>query len=146
MPSTLFAYPQVVSRTFASFRVLNVGVSAGQRDFGGGFDSRQLHQKGRNSGALFVWLLRHISTPPLISNTACLPSQIVPSQIRAAAVTANAYTKRSIGGRAASREFRRRRNVLVCSDPHTLLVTFGTSNRYSVVSGSTTSMSPVSTS
>jgi hypothetical protein len=42
MPSTPFAYPQVVSRTFASFRVVNLGVSAGQLDFCGGFDPRHL--------------------------------------------------------------------------------------------------------
>jgi hypothetical protein len=30
MPSTPLAYPQVVSRTFASFRVVNFRVSAGQ--------------------------------------------------------------------------------------------------------------------
>ncbi len=32
------------SRTFASFRVVKFEVSAGQRDFWAGFDSRQLHQ------------------------------------------------------------------------------------------------------
>jgi hypothetical protein len=45
MPSTPFPSPQVVSRTFASFRVVNIRVSAGQRDFCTGFDSRQLHQE-----------------------------------------------------------------------------------------------------
>ena len=45
MPSTPFAYPQVVSRTFASFRVVKSSVSAGQRDFCAGFDSRQLHRR-----------------------------------------------------------------------------------------------------
>jgi hypothetical protein len=34
MPSTPAAYPQVVSRTFASFRVPKVGVSAAHDDFG----------------------------------------------------------------------------------------------------------------
>ena len=33
MSSTPFAYPQVVSRTFASFRVARFSVSAAQRDF-----------------------------------------------------------------------------------------------------------------
>jgi len=42
--STPFAYPQVVSRTFALFRVVNLSVSAGHSDFCTGFDSRQLHQ------------------------------------------------------------------------------------------------------
>jgi hypothetical protein len=42
MPSTPVAYPQVVSRAFAPFRVVNSRVSAGQLDFCAGFDSRQL--------------------------------------------------------------------------------------------------------
>jgi hypothetical protein len=46
MPSTPFAYPQVVSRTFASFRVAKFSVSAGHGDFCDGFDSRQLHREG----------------------------------------------------------------------------------------------------
>jgi len=46
MSSTPFAYPQVVSRTFASFRVAIFSVSAAQRDFWRGFDSRQLHRLG----------------------------------------------------------------------------------------------------
>ena len=45
MPSTPFAYPQVVSRAFASFRVVSAAVPAGQRDFCAEFDSRQLHQR-----------------------------------------------------------------------------------------------------
>lgn len=40
---TPFPFPQVVSRTDASFRVLKFSVSAGQLDFCDGFDSRQLH-------------------------------------------------------------------------------------------------------
>src|SRR5277367_3968455 len=47
MPSTPAAYPQVVSRTFASFRVPKFGVLAGHGHFCAGFDSRQLH---RNTG------------------------------------------------------------------------------------------------
>jgi hypothetical protein len=43
MPSTPFAYPQVISRTFASLRVLQLYVSAGHSHFWGGFDSRQLY-------------------------------------------------------------------------------------------------------
>jgi hypothetical protein len=45
MPSTPLAYPQVISRTFVSFHAPKSGVSAGQRDFWGGFDSRQLHRE-----------------------------------------------------------------------------------------------------
>jgi hypothetical protein len=44
MPSTPFAYPQVISRTFASFDVPKFRISADQRDFCGRFDSRQLHK------------------------------------------------------------------------------------------------------
>jgi hypothetical protein len=43
MPSTYVAYPQVVSRTFASFRAPKSSVFPVQRYFWGGFDSRQLH-------------------------------------------------------------------------------------------------------
>ena len=43
MPSTLSAYPQVISRSFAPFPVPRSAISAGQPDFHGGFDSRQLH-------------------------------------------------------------------------------------------------------
>ena len=53
MPSTLVAYPQVFSRTFASFRVTKFGVSAGQQDFCAEFDSRQLHKKGPCQGRDF---------------------------------------------------------------------------------------------
>jgi hypothetical protein len=48
MSSTAFAYPQVVSRRFTYFRVARSDVSAGQRDFCSGFDSRQLHQTRRS--------------------------------------------------------------------------------------------------
>jgi hypothetical protein len=41
MPSTPFAYSQVVSRNFASFHVPESGISPGQSDFCDGFDSRQ---------------------------------------------------------------------------------------------------------
>ena len=41
MPSTPSAHPQVISRTFAPFRVPRSAISAGQPDFHGGFDSRQ---------------------------------------------------------------------------------------------------------
>jgi hypothetical protein len=37
------AYPQVIWRTFTSFRVVKFGVSAAQRNFCSEFDSRQLH-------------------------------------------------------------------------------------------------------
>jgi hypothetical protein len=50
MPSTPFAPPQVVSRRFALFRVVEFGVSAGQLDFCSGFDSRQLHKLGTGQG------------------------------------------------------------------------------------------------
>jgi len=43
MPSTPFAYPQVISRRFAYFRVVKMRISAGQRHLCSGFDSRQLH-------------------------------------------------------------------------------------------------------
>ena len=56
MPSTPFAYAQVISRIFASFHVLKSRISAGQRNFCGEFDSRQLHQKGRRDVALFLWI------------------------------------------------------------------------------------------
>jgi hypothetical protein len=36
-------YQQVASRPLASFRVIKSSVSAGQRTFWSGFDSRQLH-------------------------------------------------------------------------------------------------------
>src|ERR1700759_3100732 len=42
-PSTPFAYPQVVSRAFASFRVVKSSAYAGQRHSCSEFDSRQLH-------------------------------------------------------------------------------------------------------
>ena len=44
MPSTPSAYPQVISRNLASFRVVKLSVSAGHKAFCDGFDSRQLHQ------------------------------------------------------------------------------------------------------
>jgi hypothetical protein len=45
MPSTPSAYPQVISRHLASFRVVQFYVSAAHDHFWGGFDSRQLHWK-----------------------------------------------------------------------------------------------------
>jgi hypothetical protein len=45
-PSTPFASPQVVSRTFACFRVVKFCISAGHANFWSGFDSRQLHREG----------------------------------------------------------------------------------------------------
>jgi hypothetical protein len=45
MPSTALAYPQVVSRSFASFRVAKFSVSAGHGDFRARFDSRQLRRR-----------------------------------------------------------------------------------------------------
>src|SRR5277367_189802 len=45
MPSTPSAYPQVVSRRFASSRVPKICISAAQGDFWKGFDSRQLHHR-----------------------------------------------------------------------------------------------------
>ena len=45
MPSTPLAYPQVISRCFASFRVVKFSIFAGHADFCAEFDSRQLHQK-----------------------------------------------------------------------------------------------------
>jgi hypothetical protein len=43
MPSTPFAYPQVISRNVPSFRVVKVNVYAGQAYFRAEFDSR-LHR------------------------------------------------------------------------------------------------------
>jgi len=45
MSSTPFAYPQVISRTFALFRVGKSHVSAAHSYFWDGLDSRQLHKK-----------------------------------------------------------------------------------------------------
>jgi hypothetical protein len=45
MPSTRSAYPQVISRYFASSRVPEFDVSAAQIAFCAGFDSRQLDRK-----------------------------------------------------------------------------------------------------
>jgi hypothetical protein len=43
MPSTRSAYPQVVSRSFASFHVADSTISAAQLALCAWFDSRQLH-------------------------------------------------------------------------------------------------------
>jgi hypothetical protein len=43
MPSTPIAYPQVISRRFTSFRVLEFRVYAAHASIWAGFDSRQLH-------------------------------------------------------------------------------------------------------
>src|SRR6202008_2882908 len=48
MPSTPFAYPQVISRTFASLRVLQLYVSAGHCHFWGGLDYLQPHHANRS--------------------------------------------------------------------------------------------------
>jgi len=48
MPSTHFAYPQVDSRTFGSFRALIFSISAVHSALRAWFDSRQLHN--RNTG------------------------------------------------------------------------------------------------
>jgi hypothetical protein len=45
MPSTPFAYPQVISRNFPSFCVINSAVIPAQVDFCAWFDSRELHQR-----------------------------------------------------------------------------------------------------
>ena len=64
MPSTRFAYPQVVWRTFASFRVVNSDVSSVQRDFCSGFDSRQLHREftGQSQNFWPVFLFSNFSS------------------------------------------------------------------------------------
>jgi hypothetical protein len=54
MPSTPFAYPQVISRRFAYSRVVKMRISADQRHFRDGFDSRQLHKRIRSSDGVFV--------------------------------------------------------------------------------------------
>lgn len=50
MPSIPFAFLQVVSSTFASFRVVQSNVSAAQADFCSGFNSRQLQLRLRDDG------------------------------------------------------------------------------------------------
>jgi hypothetical protein len=63
MPSTPFACSHVVSRRFAYFRVVDFDISAGQRDFCDGFDSRQLHKKECSSEHVLLekfGLLGHI--------------------------------------------------------------------------------------
>ena len=45
--NTLSVYPQVVSHLFASFRVVKFSISEVHAVLCSGFDSRQLHQKGR---------------------------------------------------------------------------------------------------
>ena len=49
-PQTPFAYSQVLSRTFGSFRVLNSSVSAGQRNSEAGSIPGSSTEKGRISG------------------------------------------------------------------------------------------------
>jgi hypothetical protein len=46
MPSTPALFSQVTSRAFMSFRVREFDILAGQANFWGGFDSRQLHREG----------------------------------------------------------------------------------------------------
>jgi hypothetical protein len=63
MPSTPSAYPHVISRHLASFRVFKFYVSAAHDHFWGGFDSRQLHWSNSRSGHIFVlacFLCKHI--------------------------------------------------------------------------------------
>jgi hypothetical protein len=43
MPSTPLAYPQVISRRFALFRVVKFSISAVHAVLSAWFDSRQLH-------------------------------------------------------------------------------------------------------
>jgi hypothetical protein len=79
-PSTPFAYPQVASRTFASFRVVHSGISAGQRDFCNGFDSRQLHNRRAQVRERFPSLGPFTSThsPTFWVYDACLASRRSP--------------------------------------------------------------------
>src|SRR5277367_3767942 len=55
MPSTPSAYPHVISRHLASFRVVKFYVSAAHDHFWGGFDSRQLHKRRSRSGNILPW-------------------------------------------------------------------------------------------
>ena len=67
MPSTPLAYPRVVSRCFASFRVVTFRVSAGHRHICSGFDSRQLHKKiqvSATSPGLFLPVNIRSQRPP----------------------------------------------------------------------------------
>jgi hypothetical protein len=62
MASTPPAYPQVVSRYFASFRVVKSSISAGHAALCAWFDSRQLHRKSwSRSKALASFLFINIS-------------------------------------------------------------------------------------
>jgi hypothetical protein len=74
MPSTLSAYPQVISSRLASFRVVNSAVSAAHADFRAWFDSRQLHQgklvKAKSLGQLSFSL--HLSLPVMYSSCGAL--------------------------------------------------------------------------
>ena len=49
----LSMHPHVISRTFACFHVVQSRVSAGQRDFCSGFDSRRLHQESAGHSVEF---------------------------------------------------------------------------------------------
>jgi hypothetical protein len=62
MPSTPSAYPQVISRRSAYFRVVSFDISAAQCDFGDGFDSRQPTR--RTAGQVRVDIEIKISVPP----------------------------------------------------------------------------------
>jgi hypothetical protein len=65
-PSTPLAYPQVVSRSFALFRVVKFSVLARKATFCSGFDSRQLHQKGRRNAALSTLTVAAVIRPSAI--------------------------------------------------------------------------------
>ena len=63
-PSTPLAYPQVVSRSFALFRVVNFSVLAGRATFCSGFDSRQLHWKDAGQGHKH-WPVSYAAVTPM---------------------------------------------------------------------------------
>ena len=99
MPSTPFAYSQVVSRTFASFRVVKSRVSAGQRDFSSGFDSRQLHEQKVRS----TFLARPFSR----ASRSAVSAAAMASRLAVPAKTAPEYTQvlYRLNGKQASTAF-----------------------------------------
>ena len=86
-PSTHFAYPQVDSRTFGSFRVLIFSISAAHTDFCAWFDSRQLHNKAADErpfsfGQEVTWQPGEHGAAPLEPTKSTLTSRL--AQVEAA--------------------------------------------------------------
>ena len=74
MPSTPFAYSDVISRRFAYFRVIGFDISAGQCNFCDGFDSRQLHEEsaGQDHKSWPVFIRINISSVMKIGDPAVI--------------------------------------------------------------------------